>query len=128
MHKDEWAGNSLPIDQLLQTSQLSLEALDTKIKNHIPTHQPQISNHLSSSSTLQLSCIVGSDSCLYKDKSSLISGTVTALAQSALDSGKTVQLPGSSDLLDLDSNQSLIIDLSSLDSDGKLNIDKLIMN
>ena len=48
---------------------------------------------------MKLDCIVGSTNCLYIDKDALINGEVTAHAQTAFDEGKTVILPGQSDLL-----------------------------
>lgn len=77
---------------------------------------------------MKLDCIVGSPNCLYQDKDALINGQVTEYAQLAFDEGKTIQLPGQGDLVSigLESDQSISIDASAIDKDGKLNIDVLL--
>ena len=64
---------------------------------------------------------------MYKDKDSLISGTVTSFAQEALDDGKTITLPGQTDLVGTEEStgEAIEIDSSAIDSKGKLNTDKL---
>ena len=71
---------------------------------------------------------MGSDQCLYKDRSSLVNGQITNLAQTYFDEGAQVEVPGSSELVttEADQSQSVIIDSSSFDSKGNLNLNQLL--
>lgn len=126
MHKDEWAGKSLPVDQLLQISSLTDSQLDERIKAHISLKGGQ--KQKNQANMLELDCIVGGENCLYSNKTTLIAGNISTIAQQAFNDGKSVRLPGQSDLLftEAKAGQSIIIDEKSFDSNGKLNIDQLL--
>lgn len=131
MHEDdEWAGDQLPTDQLIQMQ--TSEHLNHRIMSHINSennnNQEQSIKgrnllHLKSK-IMTLDCIVGGEKCLYLDQKNLIEGKVTNLAQHAFEEGKTVMLPGQSDLLGTE--EDIMIDQGAFDKEGKLNVEALL--
>lgn len=126
--KDEWADGQLETDQLIQM--FSDEQLNESILSHLDEQNQSYGTQSQRVNTdiQKLECVVGSEKCLYKDKISLIKGQVTNLAQSAFDEGRSIVLPGQSDLLgkQIESPEGIKIDSSALNQDGKLNIDMIL--
>lgn len=106
------------------------EQLNTSILSHLEGQGKKEVKQANKekSEVLKLDCIVGKDKCLYKDKASLIKGQVTEFAEKALNEGKTVELPASSDLLGIEtkSGQGIHINQAALDEEGRLSIDQIL--